>query len=92
MNVSIPNASFTWLLRKEPRTYKPTAASSTGHGVQRQGATNGHGTLCQGAVYMTYRGKDVPGAAGEEVRTGLFFRMERGGPGWVSNQMSSGSL
>ena len=24
----------------------------SGHGVQRQGATNGHGTLCQGAVFL----------------------------------------
>ena len=41
--------------------------------------------LCQGAVYMTYRGSDVPGAAGEEVRTGRFFSngIFSNGTGWA---------
>ena len=49
-------------------------AASTGHGVQRQGATNGHGTLCQGAI-MTAPNDRLDG---QMVKYGLFVFIETG--------------
>ena len=63
------------------RTYKPTAASSTGHGVQRQGATNGHRTLCQGAIMTAPN----DGLDGQMVKYALFVFIET----WVMSRIAS---